>query len=622
MWTSRRRPHPAVPSARSSVLLRRVRPALLRALSCLVTGAVWQNWARQPVRLVSPADDAVEFVLTCFLWVGEALVEVVKTIPLVAPVAFLICAVASSAASAVVLKNDCMEFVRVLNSVEQILMQAQNLHQANAAINDVRDILEEALALMDAVQNRGWLTSTFLAKAEKNRFEQIKIQLQEALGRLNLASTVEMGALQQARFDQMEQMKARLDELGGPEAVLSDPAARQEMEQSMQASERLVLAAVEKSRQELVTVGSDVQLTRKKTMQIAREQKQQSLMADKSFKLQLAQDEKLDRQDEKLDQMTESFIQMQKETELAKLQAEIMKRQLDEMKGMLRDVKGYFEKFPTPPQEPERMLVMNHGGFMHLQPQTPAFETLQDICRAATRRWGVGSNVNMIGHLKQASVAGCFPKASDAATPGAFALGDAAAQPAAANASQGEEVCVFAAAADMHGFSAPRKFSVCQHVTARSKPLLLDGVDDIMQQGFATPEDWGVAAKHDAEMGKLIGVLPSIANHTSAAELVPDPATVMQPVLMDGGASQAQSDWMVSVFTSPSMFYSGVPVIVEVRCCWCQSCAIRASMVFLALPPGWAWPEGVTHQAHTALAASGADNGVILSVGATATLKL
>ena len=163
---------------------------------------------------------------------------------------------------------------------------------------------------------------------------------------------------------------------------------------------------------------------------------------------------------------------------------------------------------------------------------------------------------------------------------------------------------------------------MCQHVTARSKPLLLDGVDDIMQQGFATPEDWGVAAKHDAEMGKLIDVLPSIANHTSAAELVPDPATVMQPVLMDGGASQAQSDWMVSVFTSPSMFYSGVPVIVEVRCCWCQSCAIRASMVFLALPPGWAWPEGVTHQAHTALAASGADNGVILSVGATATLKL
>ena len=237
---------------------------------------------------------------------GEALIEVAKTLPIVAPVAFLICGIASCAVSAVVLKNDCMQFVRVLNTVEQILLQAQNLQQANAAINDVRDILEEALALMNAVQDRGWLTSTFLAKTEKNRFEDLKNQLQEALGRLSLASTVEMSALQHARFDQIEQMKTRLSQLGGPEAVLNDPAALREMEKAMEASDRLVMAAVERSREELVTVGSQVQLTRQKTMQIAREQRQLSLVSERSFHLQQESSAKLDKQDEKLEQMTQS----------------------------------------------------------------------------------------------------------------------------------------------------------------------------------------------------------------------------------------------------------------------------------------------------------------------------
>jgi hypothetical protein len=60
---------------------------------------------------------------------GEALVELAKTLPFIAPVAFLICAVASSAATAAVLKNDCMQFVKVLNTVEAILVKAENLEQ-------------------------------------------------------------------------------------------------------------------------------------------------------------------------------------------------------------------------------------------------------------------------------------------------------------------------------------------------------------------------------------------------------------------------------------------------------------------------------------------------------------
>ena len=128
--------------------------------------------------------------------------ELAKTMPFIAPVAFLICAVASSAATAVVLKNDCLQFVKVLNMVEDILVRSEHL-ESTSAIDDVRETLEEALGLMEAVQSKGFLTSTFLANAQKNRFEDLKEKLQVALGRLNLVATLQMSQLQSAKFDQV-----------------------------------------------------------------------------------------------------------------------------------------------------------------------------------------------------------------------------------------------------------------------------------------------------------------------------------------------------------------------------------------------------------------------------------
>ena len=117
--------------------------------------------------------------------------------------------------------------------------------------------------------------------------------------------------------------------------------------------------------------------------------------------------------------------------------------------------------------------------------------------------------------------------------------------------------CRLAHAADLHGFTAPRKFSVCQHVTARSKPLLLDGSADIMKEGFATPEDWRIAAKHDPEMAKLIQLL----DNPRGLGNVFDSCLAQQT----GGASE----WMLSIFTSPiagkanSIFFSSERLILR-----------------------------------------------------------
>ena len=96
---------------------------------------------------------------------GEALLELAKTLPIVAPVAFLIGAIASSAVTAVNLRGDCLEFGRIVKVLEAILLRAQNLESSQEVIYDVKQSLEEALQLMQKIQDRGFLTSTFFARS-------------------------------------------------------------------------------------------------------------------------------------------------------------------------------------------------------------------------------------------------------------------------------------------------------------------------------------------------------------------------------------------------------------------------------------------------------------------------
>ena len=228
-----------------------------------------------------------------------------------------------------VLKNDCTTFIKVLNSVEEILLRAENL-QSTGAIDDVREVLEEALGLMQAVQTRGMLSSTLLAKCEKNRFEELKKKLQEALGRLNLTATLEASALQQAKFDQMEQLRAHVTQLGGAEAVIKDPEALKEVTSQLEASDQLILASVSQAEKnlktEIHTVGDEVAKARWQTLQLAVEQKKHTLLAESSNKLMEQSSQQLlnvaegqRQQDEKLDDVTQSFIKLQQEAELSQI---------------------------------------------------------------------------------------------------------------------------------------------------------------------------------------------------------------------------------------------------------------------------------------------------------------
>ena len=132
--------------------------------------------------------------------------------------------------------------------------------------------------------------------------------------------------------------------------------------------------------------------------------------------------------------------------------------------------------------------------------------------------------VNMIGDLKQKTAAGCVPLAKDS----------------------GQDKEAEVVATDCHGFSCPRKVTGCQHVAASGQPMVLNGMQDMAARGFASPEDWASASKHDPEVAKFMegfaqGKMP----------------------FQDANAAPGVNEYTASLFASPSMFYSGVPIMVE-----------------------------------------------------------
>jgi len=185
---------------------------------------------------------------------------------------------------------------------------------------------EEALELMSAVQERGFLKSTLLATSERNKFDDLKNRLQEAVIRLNLAATLEIRQIQMAKFEQMDQMKAKVEELGGADFVIQNPDALEKIQSSMEAADQLLLASVSDARKELKTVGNEIGKTHWQTVQIAVQQQQHHLLAQQSQRMLEDSHAKLQKQDEKLDDVTQSFIKLQMEAELSRLQSEVLKR--------------------------------------------------------------------------------------------------------------------------------------------------------------------------------------------------------------------------------------------------------------------------------------------------------
>jgi len=226
---------------------------------------------------------------------GATLLEMAKGVPMIAPIAYLLAAVASSASQAVNLKADCMELGKVCRTVEAILIKAESLEQHEAVIGDVMDSLQDALPMMNAIQDRGALLPCVFANADKTRFEDVKARIESAIARMNLGLTTEMAQLQRTKFEQSEKLKLSVYEMGGAANVVNNPEKMAQIEAQMTASDQVLNENVTAARAEVREVGNDVNDVKTEVKKTNELQRRNSQLITDTHSLNVSQNEKMDR---------------------------------------------------------------------------------------------------------------------------------------------------------------------------------------------------------------------------------------------------------------------------------------------------------------------------------------
>ena len=181
---------------------------------------------------------------------GHALLELGKTLPWVAPVAFLIGAVAKAAHDAKTLRADAQAFGRTVESVEDILKEAGDkgtLDKAKNAVDDLRGSLEEGLAYCQRLASQSTFTAMLLSSRDATKLQEINQAIQDSINVITLMASVTTATLVQAKFAQGERLKAKLEELGGAASALDNEDAMKELEGELEASDKLLMASVQKT---------------------------------------------------------------------------------------------------------------------------------------------------------------------------------------------------------------------------------------------------------------------------------------------------------------------------------------------------------------------------------------
>jgi len=473
---------------------------------------------------------------------GEALLDLAKTLPFIAPVAYLVGAVVSSACAAVSLRQDCVEFARIVQTLEGVLMKAENLSGHREVVDDLRASLEDALQLMTAMQDRGMLAQMLLSRSDRAQFDDLKDRIEGAIHRLTLSATVDTSAIVRAKFEQSEALGRQLKELGGAEKVAADPDAMDKVRDALEASDQLVVESVQAARRDLRAVGGEVRATHR-AVEAMRALQTEAGKADDAFREEarqsLAANGTLQREtSQRMEGMVGKMANLQRESELARLQNEHLKQQVDELKSMLSDVKDCMLKFPMPAREPERMHVVHTGGLLGLQSGVGPQPLMQEACRELSNKFpGVMTMMNIIGEGKQRTAAGFVP------------VDLLAEEPQAGTVEAGR-------AFDISGLSVPRKATVCQHVVARGEEVLIDGAGHA-HPAPVSPDDLIAAAKAgdgeaqaflEAQMGSNP---PPPGLPFPTAEAAMDEKDALMRGFFEGSKNCTES------------FYAGVPLQVE-----------------------------------------------------------
>ena len=123
---------------------------------------------------------------------GEALLELGKTLPWVAPVAFLIGAVVKAAHDVHVLKGDALKFCNFVRTAEAVLNEAAlagTLGAAREAVDMVRAALEATLAHLQKLSGQSKMSAILVVSKDKVRFAELQSELQRCMDLVAVATS-------------------------------------------------------------------------------------------------------------------------------------------------------------------------------------------------------------------------------------------------------------------------------------------------------------------------------------------------------------------------------------------------------------------------------------------------
>ena len=178
---------------------------------------------------------------------GQGLLAFAKELPWVAPLAFLIAGVVQASAEVHSLKADAKVFCKNVQSCEAILQEVASkghLEHVRESVEALQYTMEEGLAFCQRLRMQYFITQLIMSGRDTVKFREISNSLHRQVSVIAAAASINAQSVIVDDFQQGEQLKAKLEELGGAAAVAADPDKMAQCTSFLKASDELMLGAI------------------------------------------------------------------------------------------------------------------------------------------------------------------------------------------------------------------------------------------------------------------------------------------------------------------------------------------------------------------------------------------
>ena len=178
---------------------------------------------------------------------GQGLLAFAKELPWVAPIAFLIAGVVQASAEVHSLKADAKVFCKNVQSCEAILQEVASkghLEHVRESVEALQYTMEEGLAFCQRLRMQYFITQLIMSGRDTVKFREISNSLHRQVSVIAAAASINAQSVIVDDFQQGEQLKAKLEELGGAAAVAADPDKMAQCTSFLKACDELMLGAI------------------------------------------------------------------------------------------------------------------------------------------------------------------------------------------------------------------------------------------------------------------------------------------------------------------------------------------------------------------------------------------